>query len=135
MGYGSLVRTWLQVAAGKEPTQFLELPPGALDGSQKLPRKELRVKGRYRLKRRRETVTGVMGMIPEVMVNKKEIRRVLFLPVKSVDNLRTRFNGKMKRAGERDLSFTNGDVISALLLKVCYAGTCKKKTATTNMRS
>lgn len=129
MGYGSLVRAWLQVATGQEPSRFLELPPGALDGNPKLPRKELKVKGQYRLKRRRENITGVMGMIPEVMVNKKEIRRVLFLPTSLVDSLRTRFNDRMKEAGGEHVSLTNGDVISALLFKVWFARTCENTIA------
>lgn len=117
MGFGSVVKAWLQVASGQEPTPFLELDAGSLDGDPNLSRKELKVKGRYRLKGKRDTLGGVMGMVPELMVNKKEIRRVLYLPTTLIDNLRTKFNHKIKESGKQ-LTLTNGDVISALLLKV-----------------
>ena len=117
LGYGSMVRAWLQVAAGANPAPFLELSKGELDGDASLPKGQLKLKGQYRLASRTDKIGGAAGLIPDMIRNKEEIRRVLFFPQEVVERLRGQFNDKLQQEKPQML-VTNGDVVSALLFKV-----------------
>ncbi|KAJ5561842.1 BCL5p [Penicillium sp. DV-2018c] len=132
MGFASLITAWLQIVKGETPADFLQLQPGALDGP-KLSRKELRRKGEYRIMNRLEKTRYIMGLLPELILNPEETRRMLFLPVKLVEELRDRHTQTLKKEfGEDTVPLTNGDIVVALLAKFAYFGHKTKRKVNLN---
>jgi Transferase family len=119
MGYASLVRAWLQVAAGEEPMPFLELEPNRLDGPQDLPPADLRKKGQYRLMSKKERIQLISGFVPELMAHPKEARHTIFFPFFTIEGLRKRCNESLKaKHGLETPLLSNADILSSLLVKV-----------------
>ncbi|KAF9874269.1 MFS monocarboxylate [Colletotrichum karsti] len=130
MGYASFVRAWLQLATGSQPPEFLELKPGALDGARDLSKKQLRQKGTYRLKTRDERIRILLGFIPELIREpaQDESRRLLILPETLITKLRNKHQETIDaKYGPKHARLTNGDVISALLLKLGHLHRKKPK--------
>ncbi|KAJ5135663.1 BCL5p [Penicillium bovifimosum] len=122
MGFASLITAWLQIIKGETPAEFLQLRPGALDGP-KLSKKELRRKGTYRIMNNLEKTRYIMGLLPDLILNPEETRRMLFLPVKLVESLRDRHTQALKSEfGEDTVPLTSGDIVTALLTKFANYG-------------
>ena len=133
MGYASIVSAWLQLVDGQKPAPLLELSPGVLDGPglEDLSLKELRQKNRFRLISKTECAVALMTFMPDLLMNPKEIRRILFLPVALVDSLRNRHGGSLQSTyGEREPKITNGDIVTAILFKLAHLGRKSAKIST-----
>ncbi|VUC36443.1 unnamed protein product [Clonostachys rosea] len=125
-GLASMVQAWLAVAQGSEPPPFITLEPGVLDGPD-LPQSELRQKGKYRLKSKGEHIRTIVGLLPDIIRNREETGRLMFLPVSLVTRLRDRCNDELtSKHGSDHPVLTNGDVISSSLAKLAYLSRNKK---------
>ncbi|KAJ6084528.1 BCL5p [Penicillium sp. IBT 16267x] len=123
MGFASLITAWIQVMKGETPAKFLKLEPGALDGLKNPSKKELRKKRTFRITTKSERVRAIMSFLPDLILNPKEIRRTLFLPVNLVEELRDRHTQDLKsKYGETAVALTSGDIVTALLTKLAYLG-------------
>ncbi|KAM0326162.1 hypothetical protein ACHAQA_006756 [Verticillium albo-atrum] len=120
-GIASMMEAWISVAQGKQPPPFLALQPDALDGPADLPASVLRRKGRYRLKSRREYVGTILGILPDLIKNREEEVRLLFLSSAAVMDLRDRCNDELKtKYGLDHVPLTNGDIVTSILSKFAY---------------
>ncbi|KAJ5833144.1 BCL5p [Penicillium riverlandense] len=123
MGFGCLITAWMQLVNGETPPEFLQLEPGALDGLKNPSKEVLRKKNAYRIVRKSERVKAVMNHLPDIILHPKEVRRLLYLPIKLVENLRNRHSRALKtKYGEETPSLTSGDIITALLTKLAFLG-------------
>lgn len=120
-GIASMMTAWLLVAGGKPPPQFVNLGVHDLDGPADLPSSELRKKGTYRLKSKGEHIRTIIGFMPDIIRNREEERRLLFLSAATVTSLRDKCNKELgAKYGKDGLSLTNGDIVSAVLVKVAF---------------
>lgn len=134
MGFASLITAWTQVMKGEAPTEFLKLEPGALDGPKNLTKKEMRKKRTFRITTKSERIRAIMTFLPDLILNPKEIRQTLILPVKLIEELRDRHTLDLKtKYGEKAVSLTSGDIVTSLLTKFAYLGrkTSRNVTITT----
>lgn len=123
MGFGSLITAWMQLVKGEDPAEFLELKPGMLHGLENLEKKELWRKNTFRMMTKSERVRAVMNFMPDLILNPKEVRRLLFLPIKLIESLRDRHTKALKaRYGEETPALTSNDIITTLLFKLAYLG-------------
>ncbi|PNY27768.1 Alpha-1,2-mannosidase family protein [Tolypocladium capitatum] len=131
MGYASVIRAWLQLVAGQEPAPFLELRPGALDGPADISLKELRRRRTFRVTNKAERTASLMGLLPGLVANPREARRILFLPETLVRDLRARHEESLEAEhGEDAAALTNGDVVAATLAKLAHLGRKSPKMVT-----
>ena len=122
MGYASMIEAWLQVAGGEDPVQFLQQRQDMLRGGYDLPVQELRKKGHFRLATKHEQFRTLLGLLPELIRQPKEERRLMLLSGPLITRLRDRNNAILAaRHGPESPLLTNGDVISSILLKVRVA--------------
>lgn len=129
MGLGSLITAWMQIVKGETPAEFLQLEPGALDGLKNPSKEVLRKKNTYRIMRKSEKAKGVMNHVPDIILHRKETRRLLFLPIKLVESLRDRHSQALKtKYGEETPPLTSNDVIAALLMKLAWLGRKSSRT-------
>lgn len=120
LGFACMINAWMDLLNGEAPPEFLNLPLDALDGP-KLPQKELRKKGTYRILRSKEQATKFIPYISEFARCSKEIRKTLFLPIDVVEGLRQRCMDKIKaKHGEKAATLSNADVITAILAKFAF---------------
>ncbi|KEY75003.1 hypothetical protein S7711_01345 [Stachybotrys chartarum IBT 7711] len=120
-GIASMMTAWLLVAGGKPPPQFVNLGVHDLDGPTDLPSSELRKKGTYRLKTKGEHIRTIIGFMPDIIRNREEERRVLILSAATVASLRDKCNKEVEiKYGKDGPSLTNGDIVSAVLIKVAF---------------
>ena len=121
-GYASLIEAWIEVMKGREPAEFMELRDDELQGAD-LPISELKKKepkGLYRITNKKERAQVALGFALDVIPQPKETRRTLLFSDAMVKNLRDKFNAEIKdKDGEGAMTLTNGDVITAVLIKVC----------------
>ncbi|KAL7929879.1 hypothetical protein V8C35DRAFT_331006 [Trichoderma chlorosporum] len=118
MGFGSIITSWIDVMKGKEPLPFIEIPKDGLDGDKDISLKELYRKFEYRLRTKRERAEILMGIVPELIIQSKETRCILFFPVSVVNGLRDRWRGELKaKYGAEAANITNGDVIVGIIAK------------------
>jgi hypothetical protein len=123
MGFGSLITAWMQLVKGETPAEFLQLEPGALDGLENPSEKELRKKNTFRIMSKSERARAITSFLPDLMLNQKEVRRLLFLSIDLVEGLRDRHTQALKaKYGEETPALTSGDIITALLAKLAYLG-------------
>ncbi|TFB00134.1 hypothetical protein CCMA1212_008194 [Trichoderma ghanense] len=127
MGYGSVLKAWIDVMKGREPPPFVDIPPDGLDGDKDIPTKELFKKYEYRLRTKRERAEVLMGIVPELVVRSKETRCILYLPVAVISGLRDRWGRELKaKYGAEATDITNGDVIVGIIAK--FANMHRKRT-------
>ncbi|KAJ5631782.1 BCL5p [Penicillium longicatenatum] len=134
MGIGSLITAWTQVMKGETPAEFLKLEPGALDGLRNLSEKELRKKRTFRITTKLERARAILSFLPDLILNPKEIRQTLFLPISLIEELRDRHTQDLKnRYGDKAVVLTSGDIVTSLLTKFAYIGrkTSRNVTITT----
>ncbi|KAJ6438734.1 BCL5p [Purpureocillium lavendulum] len=118
MGYGAMIRSWLQMVSGQEPEPFLELSLGDLGGS-KLPLAEMYREGGYRLRNRWERIQSALGLLSDLVCNRREERHTIFFSALLIEKLRDKHNEAIKEAyGPRNIRLTNGDIIAGILMKV-----------------
>lgn len=118
-GLGSMVQAWLAVARGEQPEPFIELEEDALNGPSDISQSELRRKGEYRLKTKGEHIRSIMSFMPDIIRNRKEDRRVLFLSGTAVAALREKCNKSLGETHGADVPVvTNGDIVTCVLAKV-----------------
>ncbi|KAI9896503.1 hypothetical protein N3K66_008675 [Trichothecium roseum] len=142
-GYAALVEAWIEVIKGLKPRPFLDLPPGALMGDLEIPVAEMKKRdprGVYRITSRKERARTALGFALEVVTRPREVRRTLVLDEVLVSRLRDKFNreiaeGEEKQEGDGDgggggVKVTNGDVITAILLKFGHLDRQKPKMIT-----
>ncbi|KAJ6018167.1 BCL5p [Penicillium sp. IBT 35674x] len=131
MGFASLITAWTQVMKGEIPAEFLKLEPGALDGPKNLSKKELRRKGTFRITTKSERIRAVMNFLPDLILNPKEVRQTLFLPVKLVAELRDRHTQDLKsKYGDKAVALTSGDIVTSVLAKFAYLGRTTSRNVT-----
>ncbi|KAK5995957.1 Acetyltransferase BOT5-like protein [Cladobotryum mycophilum] len=119
MGYGSVIRAWIQVMRGKQPAPFLNPAPEEFQAREEFSMKELRKKGTFRLKTKGEKTRTLMGIVPELIKHPKEERKTIFFPVDVVQGLKERWDESLKAEYGVDVpSITNGDVIVGVLTKM-----------------
>lgn len=122
IGYGSVIRSWIDIMKGKEPLPFIELPEDGLDGDKDISIKELHKKYEFRLRTKRERAEVLMGIVPELVIRSKETRCILFLPVVVINGLRDRWKKELKgKYGSDAVDITNSDVVVGVVAKVCCA--------------
>ncbi|TDZ29298.1 Acetyltransferase BOT5 [Colletotrichum spinosum] len=115
MGFASFIRAWLTLAAGGKPSEFLQLPPGTLDGPPDVPSKELRRKGTFRLKTRNDRIRILLGFAPELIREPDETRRLAVFPEALITKLRIRYQETInQKHGLKHAKLTNGDVLVAI---------------------
>lgn len=127
-GLASMVQAWLLVAQGLEPPPFIKLEPGALDGPSDLPQSELRKKGYYRVKTKGEHIRTILGLLPDLIKNREEDRRLMFLSASTVERLRDKCNEGVTEKNSSDYpAVTNGDIVTCILAKVYKAWVLKTR--------
>ncbi|KAI9150569.1 Acetyltransferase BOT5 [Paramyrothecium foliicola] len=120
-GVASMVEAWLAVAQGKTPPPFIQLKPGALDGPKDLPASVLQRKGEYRPKTKGEFIRLIVGVLPDLVRNREEDRRVLFLSAEVVTRLRDKCNKELReKYGSEHAILTNGDIVTSVLLSYLH---------------
>lgn len=126
-GYAALVSAWIDVMRGRSPPPFLDLPAGALMGDPDISVADMKKKdprGVYRITSRKERARTALGFAMEVLARPREVRRTLVFDEGLVSRLRDKFNGEIaeeegeEKGGGGGVRVTNGDVITAILLKV-----------------
>lgn len=118
-GYASILEAWMQVVRGEQPTPFIQLDAGELDGPEGLSEEDLRKPGTYRVTSRLERLQVVLGLLPELLVQPYESRRLVFFPSMVVSNLRDGCNKTIQSLQNPQVPpLSNADVVAAILLKV-----------------
>ncbi|KAJ5565339.1 BCL5p [Penicillium frequentans] len=97
MGLASLITAWTQVMKGETRAEFLKLEPGEIVGPYNISKEELRRKRTFRIMTKSERIRAVMNFLPDLILNPKEVRQTLFLPVKLVDELRDRHTQDLEK--------------------------------------
>jgi hypothetical protein len=120
-GVSNIIKAWLGLIKG-------EIPPLMLGGDNDIldigkPYKEYPVaevirKGRTRVRRRMEYTLGILGLVPELIMNREEVAYTLFFPRPMVQALREKYIKLLTDKYGSDPGVTNGDVVSSALLKV-----------------
>lgn len=118
MGYGSLIRAWMDLADGREPAPFVEPQTGRFDGQTSISSQELRRKGCFRIMGRLEKLVLMANLISQLAKEPKEEHRTVFIPESVVDELRCRLDKAIKAEYGDVSTITNGDVIASILAKV-----------------
>lgn len=119
MGFGLIIKSWLTLVAGQTPPPLSLIDEATLAGADDLTESELYRKGVYRLTTKKDRVRSILGFVPELVRQRDEDRRTLFLAAPLVERLRVKYNAALQAEGREDVVLTNGDVIVGVLLKVC----------------
>ncbi|KAK7215916.1 hypothetical protein V2G26_003919 [Clonostachys chloroleuca] len=121
MGYASIIKAWLQITRGEIPRPFLELSSNTLFSTEGFSAEDLYSQGRYHTWDNSERRKAIFHMIPELILNPKEVRQVLRFSVPGVERLRVQWDEKIKQKyGADSLPLSNGSVISALIIKLSH---------------
>ncbi|KAJ5532036.1 BCL5p [Penicillium frequentans] len=96
MGLASLITAWTQLK-GETPAEFLKLEPGEIDGPYNISKEELRRKRTFRTMTKSERIRAVMNLFPDLILNPKEVRQTLFLPIKLVEEPRDRHTQDLEK--------------------------------------
>lgn len=116
-GLASMMEAWLTTAEGRPPLEFESFDEGQLDGPSDLPMNVLRRKGQYRVKTKSEHFRTILGLLPDLIRNREETRRLLFLSAAAVSRLRDLCNEASQTKAD-SVVVTNGDIVSSILAKV-----------------
>jgi len=123
MGLMNIVKVWLGMLEGNPPPPMIGYLEDALPGKKpfdEYPSSEVVKKGRMRIKSRLENVGTGLGFIPELVLNPREDKRMLFLPASLVRLLRDRQFKKLAGDNNGLPELTNADIITAIMTKVCH---------------
>jgi len=123
MGLMNIVKAWLGMLEGNPPPPMIGYLEDALPGKKpfdEYPSSEVVKKGRMRIKSRLENVGTGLGFIPELVLNPREDKRMLFLPASLVRSLRDRQFKKLAGDNNGLPELTNADIITAIMTKVCH---------------
>lgn len=120
-GLANIIRAWLGLVKGDAPPPMIGFEDDIF-GDEKpyadYTKNEVVRKGKMRVRRRMEYPFILMGFIPELIMHSKEDSYTLFLPLSLVQSLRERHSKTLTEKYGADPGITNGDIISAILLKV-----------------
>jgi hypothetical protein len=121
-GLANIIKAWLTVIEGKVPPKMTGYKDDVL-GSKKLSNIEVKQNGRVgrmRIRSKKDQALVIGRIALDLLKDKKEESRLVFLPVQVVQNLRDkareRLDGKHTLANE----ISNGDIITAIFTKVGY---------------
>ncbi|KAF5252568.1 hypothetical protein FANTH_2462 [Fusarium anthophilum] len=119
-GLANIVRAWLTVIEGKLPPEMTGYKDDVL-GGEKLSNIEVKQSeriGRMRIRSKKDQALVIGRIALDLLKDKKEESRLVFLPIQVVQNLRDkareRLDGKHVLASE----ISNGDIITAIFTKL-----------------
>jgi hypothetical protein len=125
-GMANIVKAWLGLVKGDAPPAMIGVDDDIF-GDEKpykeYTKKEVVRKGKMRVRRTGEYPFVLMGFIPELIIHSKEDPYTLFLPLPLVQSLRERHSKTLAEKYGADPGITNGDIVSSILLKVCFQST------------
>ncbi|KAF5717855.1 hypothetical protein FMUND_5525 [Fusarium mundagurra] len=127
-GLANIVKAWLAVIEGKVPPEMTGYKDDVLAG-EKLSNAEVKQNeriGRMRIRSKKDQALVVGRIALDLIKDRKEDSRLVFLPIQVVQNLRDkareRLDGKHALASE----ISNGDIITAIFTKLARIDTESK---------
>jgi hypothetical protein len=120
LGLANIIKAWLGLLEDRIPPPMLghndDILPGQKPFSQ-YPKSETFKKGQYHVRRPFERVGVLLPFIWELTTEPKEEKATLFFPAPLIQSLRERHTGILAEKRGTSLELTNGDFVSAILLK------------------
>lgn len=123
MGLRNIIKAWLGLIEGRDPPAMVGYDGDVLPGSGKAytdyAKEEVVRKGRLRVRRTGEYFPFILlPLLLELLISFKEEHCVMFLPLSLVRSVRERCTKKIQEEYAEPARISDGDVISAILLKV-----------------
>jgi hypothetical protein len=128
LGLGNIIKAWLGLIGGVTPPPMVGIKDDVFANMKEYadyPRQDVKRKGRLAVRRWWEYPLAVAGLVPELIRDPVEDAYTVFIPAPLVESLRERYGKELAEKYGEDPGITNGDVVSAILLKV-YSSTSVK---------
>jgi hypothetical protein len=123
LGLANILKAWLGLAKGILPPQMLGFDDDVLVTPKtksylELGEEKTRRIGRARIMTGFSRFQVILGFIPELVLNAKEVRHLLFLPLPLVQTLRVRHTKTLVKDYGAGVSLSDGDIVAGILCKV-----------------
>lgn len=129
-GLSNIIKAWMGVVENKAPPPMIGYDDDVFAKGKSYadyPKREVVREGKIRVRRRGEYFFVVMGFMSELIFHPKEVSHVLFLPRSLVESLRERHSMTLTEKYGVSPGLSSGDIITAILLKVCCHPKTRKK--------
>ena len=124
LGLSKLMKAWLGMTRGEAPPPMIGVndSPLAIGKPYADYRSEEVVrKGRSKVRRKGERALVILGFIPEFVLHRKEEHYTVFLPLPLIQSLRLRHSKILAEKYGSDITISDNDIITAILLKVGHS--------------
>jgi hypothetical protein len=120
-GLANIVQAWLGIIRGQAPPTLVAYDEDVLPGNAyaMYPKHRVVRKGRVRVRKPLEYAFVLLPFLPELIFQRKEIEQTLYFPETMIASLRQKFSKELAEQYGSDAGISNGDVITAILTKVC----------------
>lgn len=130
MGVANIVRAWLGLAyENTTPPEMIGYNEDVFQtpttkSYADYPHNEIYRKGKTKVRNGWEYVFVVMGFLPELMLRRTERQHIVFFPRPMLDGLKERYRKELTAQYGADPGLSTGDIVSAILTKVCLPLYC-----------
>ncbi|KFY92834.1 hypothetical protein V498_04711 [Pseudogymnoascus sp. VKM F-4517 (FW-2822)] len=125
LGLANIIKAWLGIIGGVTPPPMVGIKDDIFANMKDYadyPPQDVKRKGRAVVRTWWEYPLVILGLIPELIRDRVEDSYTLFIPVPLVESLRERYGKELAGKYGENPSITNGDVVSAILLKFSRMG-------------
>lgn len=121
-GVANIVKAWICVLEGKTPPAMMGYRDDVLARAVPSDRTLTKAtrKGKMRVRSKLDMALVMAGIVHELIKNRKEESYIVFLPAQLIESLRQRTIKALEQEGESVPQISSGDIITAILTKVCY---------------
>lgn len=122
-GLANIMKAWLGQVKGKAPPSMVGFSSDIFANEKSYAdyrEEEVVRKGRERVRDNMEYLFVIAPLVPELIIHWKEIPHTVFFPLPLVQSLHERHSKVLAKQYSTDCGISNGDIITAILLKVSF---------------